>query len=76
MAETEPVQHLAHGALVKRNAKSRRDHVAKIDTPPAHHAIIRDIATLLHDLGKFGPLLCCQSGRRSRSLAVDKSVDA
>ncbi len=76
MTEAKPVQHLAHGALVKRNAKARGDHVAKIDAAPAHDTVVRKIGTLLHNLGKFSLLLLRQPGRWAWSLAVDKTIDA
>lgn len=76
VAEAEPVQHLADRALVQRNAEPRRDHVAKIDTAPAHDTVIGDIGTALHDLSKLGLLLRRQPRGGSRSLAVDKPVDA
>lgn len=76
MAEAKPVQHFADRAFMKNNAKSPRNQVTKIDTAPAYDALIGNMGTLLHDPGEFGFLPRCQPGFRSRSLGVDKSVDA
>ena len=76
VAEAKPFEQLAHGALVKRDAEPRRNHIAKIDAAPAHDAVGGDIGTALHDPGKFGLLLLRQPWHRPRSLAVDKPIDA
>ena len=55
--KAQPVQQLAHRALVELHAPAFTDHPAQVHPAPAHDLIDRRIRSRLDDLGQLGQLL-------------------
>src|SRR5687768_4021870 len=70
VAEPEPVQDLAHRALVIGHPEALGDEALQVDPPPAHDAMHGPIRTGLDELGQLGLL----RGRQARRMALGPGV--
>ena len=56
VAEPEPVQDLAHRALVINHAEALRDEALQVDSAPAHDAMYSPIRAALDEANQLGLL--------------------